>query len=247
MERDGQHLFRWRSHLPLALLPIAAFVFPRSAWMAVYLGKGIERSWDRFCLAIALLGLLIRVMTAGYVATGSSGRNTRSQTADELNTTGLYSLVRHPLYVGNFLIFMSFVMLLKDVLFVLFAAVAYALYYERIIMAEESFLLSEYGDGYRRWASRTALAIPNFTMWVAPARRFSWKVVLRREAYTFLQLSIVFFLVELAEASLLEGRSAWSWAGEEPIWLGLVALGLALLGVVWALRRFTNRLAVTDR
>ena len=32
----------------------------------------------------------------------TSGRNTHDQVADSLNTSGIYSIVRHPLYVGNF-------------------------------------------------------------------------------------------------------------------------------------------------
>ncbi|MGB8874133.1 MAG: hypothetical protein WCC75_12145, partial [Desulfobaccales bacterium] len=43
----------------------------------------------------------------GLPPRGTSGRNTQGQVAETLNTTGIYSLVRNPLYLGNFLIWLG--------------------------------------------------------------------------------------------------------------------------------------------
>lgn len=45
--------------------------------------------------------------TIGQVPKGTSGRNTSQQVADTLSTDGVYSVVRHPLYLGNFLMCMG--------------------------------------------------------------------------------------------------------------------------------------------
>ena len=91
-------------------------------------------------MAISFLGLAVRVYTIGCVPEGTSGRNVKEQRADELNTSGIYSIVRNPLYLGNFFICFglvaypapSFYMILSYVLLFL-------LYHERIIFAEEEF------------------------------------------------------------------------------------------------------------
>ncbi|MGC9453013.1 MAG: methyltransferase family protein, partial [Oceanipulchritudo sp.] len=38
---------------------------------------------------------------------GTSGRNTKQQVAYSLNTTGFYSVVRNPLYLGNFFMYLG--------------------------------------------------------------------------------------------------------------------------------------------
>ena len=59
-------------------------------------------------LGVSLLGEAIRIFTVGYAPRNTSGRNTiTGQIADELNVTGIYSQLRHPLYLGNFLMWRS--------------------------------------------------------------------------------------------------------------------------------------------
>src|SRR5262245_26050620 len=102
LERQGIWLFRWRSYLPLALIPFA--VWALSLNKTYFAGsKSLDSLYEIACLCISLIGLGIRFVVHGYALEGTSGRNTREQIADNLNTTGLYSLVRHPLYLGNIL------------------------------------------------------------------------------------------------------------------------------------------------
>ena len=94
-EKQGLSLFRWRSYWPLVGLALAVWIvwlrpnpYPELAWPA---------------LALGLLGLLVRIATVGYTPKNTSGRNTaEGQVAESINTQGMYSLVRHPLYLGNF-------------------------------------------------------------------------------------------------------------------------------------------------
>lgn len=101
-ELQGTWLFRWRSYAPLLFIVLIAVAlygyrwpFPIYSYYQVY-------AWS--CFGVSMLGLIIRCITIGHVPEGTSGRNTKQQSASELNTTGMYSILRHPLYVGNFFI-----------------------------------------------------------------------------------------------------------------------------------------------
>jgi protein-S-isoprenylcysteine O-methyltransferase Ste14 len=247
MIRQGHHLFRWRSYLPLAILPIIVVVFFQSGWVNDMLGAGMEEGWDYACLALALIGLSVRAATVGFVPAGTSGRNTASQKAAVLNTTGAYSLVRHPLYFANFIIFIAFVMGLKSLLFTLLATVLYFVYYERIMLAEEAFLESKYRQRYRDWAERTPLFIPRLSGWIKPALPFSWRTALMREIHGLLLIAVVFFAAEALEATVLEHRSLVSWMGEEPVWIVVLAVAVALYLPVVVIKKRTAWLRVAGR
>ena len=64
---------------------------------------GCTRRGSGFASAISFIGLVIRAIVIGYVPEQTSGRNTTEKFADELNSTGMYSIVRHPLYLGNYI------------------------------------------------------------------------------------------------------------------------------------------------
>ncbi|WP_436641424.1 methyltransferase family protein [Microbaculum sp. FT89] len=244
--RQGNWLFRWRSYLPLVIVPVAVIAFMQSDWVNRVLGDTVEDVWDYACFAIALSGLAVRGLIVGFVPRGTSGR-TSEQKAEALNTTGMYSQMRHPLYFANFLVFLGFMLVFKSVVFVLFGTVAYFLYYERIMLAEETFLEGKYGDQYRRWAEKTPVFLPRCSGWVRPALPFSFKSVLRREYPGFYLITIFFFVVEWLEATILDKENFVAWIAEEPAWLAFLIIGtLAYVGLRVA-RKHTTWLAVAGR
>ena len=110
-------------------------------------------------MVISFAGLILRVLIVGRAPIGTSGRNTREQAANTLTTTGMYSIVRHPLYLANYIIIIGFVMEFHVWWLVLLITCIYALYYERIMLAEEAFLREQFGDAFETWAAAT----PAFT------------------------------------------------------------------------------------
>ncbi len=178
-ERSGNWLFRRRSWLPLVLYGFALlvmFFYAESTHHSISNWK-----WGLACLGISLLGLFIRALTIGFTPKGTSGRNTDKQVADSLNQTGIYSVVRHPLYLGNFIMWLGLFLYIGVWWFVLICCLAFWLYYERIMYAEEAFLSRTYGTLYESWADRTPAFLPGLTGWVANNARFSFKNVMKRE------------------------------------------------------------------
>ncbi len=134
LEKQGTWLFKWRSYLPLFILPLFLIALRHSEYLERVFGDLMDDIYESLCLAISFLGLAIRCLTIGYGPKGTSGRNTKKQKAKILNTTGMYSIVRHPLYLGNFLIFLGITLFVQVWWFSLLAILAFWLYYDLVIL-----------------------------------------------------------------------------------------------------------------
>lgn len=246
LERRGARLFRWRSFLPFLMIPLALYFAPR-AGVGNEADDHLEHMWLFFCAGVCVVGLALRALITGYTPRNTSGRNTRRQKAESLNTTGMYSVVRHPLYFANFFIFSGFVLMFTSVEFYALAALIYYLYYLQIMMAEERFLVGRFGEPYEAWATRTPAFWPNPLLWKRPALPFSFKTVLRREAATVLLVSAVFFLFEFIEDVLVESDTILRWLREDYYWAAQFGLFAAAYLVIRYLKRNTNMLNVAGR
>ena len=129
----------------------------------------------------------------------------------------------------------------------LIASLGFALYYERIIWAEESFLRRKFGEAFTQWAEKTPAFLPDFRLWRRPDLPFSFRAVLRREYSGFYLIVVVMTLIELSGAVLGSGMSfaAW-WARGYPWALGLAAATLIFL-TLRTLKRHTSLLRVPGR
>jgi protein-S-isoprenylcysteine O-methyltransferase Ste14 len=247
MVRQGRWLFRWRSFLPLLLLPFAVGPLRQSDWMSEALGPRLASLWDYFCLLLAVTGLGIRIFTVGCVPAGTSRRSTREQSAASLNISGMYSLMRHPLYFGNFIIFIAFVLMLKNIFFTLLSGLVYCLYYERIMLAEEEFLKRHHGQSYCDWAALTPAFIPRLRGWIRPALPFSWRSALRREFHSVLLIGTIFLLIEIFRTPMGEIDTLIERLREKPFWLALFVFSAAFYLVVLIIKKWSRWLIVKGR
>ena len=194
-----------------------------------------NQGWGLFCLGISFAGLLIRAFTVGYTPKGTSGRNTEKQVAETLNQTGIYSVVRHPLYLGNFLMWLGLFLFVGLWWFVLICCLAYWLYYERIMFAEEEFLRKTYGSRYENWASHTPAFIPSLTGWVPSPATFSLKNVLKREYNGF--FATVFSFSALNAISYLMTEHRFNM---DTIWQIILLAGTGIFLALRFLRKSTK-------
>src|SRR5262245_10141899 len=239
MERNGHWLFRYRNHLPLLLVPLMAIALRHSEGIERRFGGVAEGVWEGLCIAVTLAGFAIRCLVVGYSFPGASGRNSRAQQAVSLNTRGMYSVVRHPLYLGNFLMMVGAISLIEVWWLTLVAVLAFLLYYERIIVAEEAFLANRFGSRYQEWASVTPAFIPAITRWQTPRVPFSVKRVLVRESPTFAQIVVVITMIVFACDWVVWGRLEYG----DFLLAGAAVLSLLLYFVVRAIRKNTRWLS----
>lgn len=212
-EKEGIWLFKYRSLLPIIILVIGSLLILRSE---IYPGSfslqdtSYEIYYEMFCLSVSLFGLGIRIYTVGHTPKNTSGRNTKQQIADTLNTSGIYSVVRHPLYLGNFFMWFGLAMLTGNVWFVFVFCFIYWLYYERIMFAEEQFLRRKFGTQYLDWSNNVPAFIPKFSKFSKSDLTFSWKKVLKQEKNGLAAIFLIFCMFDIA-GELIENDSHFNY------------------------------------
>lgn len=236
----GAWLFRWRSYLPLVLIAIIIPAFQEFSYP--FGSHAYDLLWEMFCISISLFGLFIRSYTIGYTPKGTSGRNTKSQVAEMLNTTGIYSTVRNPLYLGNFFMVLGVTLFLRVWWLSVIYALAFWLYYERIIMAEEAFLKDKFGKTYEDYLNRTPAFIPNFKLWRPNILHFSLKNVLKREYSGFFGVICAMMLLEIVGDYLERGAFVL-----DAVWVSIFLFGLFAYLILRTLKKKTKLLHVEGR
>ena len=201
-EEQGKWLFKYRGILPIFIFVIGTFLYLRTEFYpeTFFLEETpYEIYFETLCLLISLFGLAIRVFTVGYTPANTSGRNTaEGQVADELNTSGIYSTVRHPLYLGNFFMWLGPAFMTGNFWFIVAFCFFYWIYYERIMFAEEQFLRRKFNTIYTDWAQHVPAFIPNFKNYKKPNLKFSWKKVLKKEKNGLFAVFLIFCAFDVA-------------------------------------------------
>lgn len=239
-EQTGNWLFRWRSYLPLLLVGMILTELRNFEFIGQ--SETMDDLWEIFCLAISFFGLGIRIFTVGHTPKRTSGRNTSKQVADTLNTTGIYSLVRHPLYLGNFFIWIGISLFLHVWWLTLICILAFWIYYERIMFAEEAFLRNRFGKEYEDWACRTPAFIPKMNGWIKPELPFSLKKVLKKEYNGFFGITSMFTILEVLGDYFMERKL------EIDLMWGLIfGVGFIAFVTLWTLRKKTGFLSENGR
>jgi protein-S-isoprenylcysteine O-methyltransferase Ste14 len=242
LRKQGDILFRYRSYLPVVIILPALYLYVTNEHSVVHVPEAHRLAYELCCLAVAVLGELVRAKAVGHSADNTSGRNTaEGQLADSINTTGLYSVLRHPLYLGNYLMWLGLAALTQHLWFVLVFTAAYWLYYERIMYAEEEFLIGKFGDAYLAWSKRTPAFVPKFSQWTRSKLPFSWPKVVRQEKASILNLFLVFFAFQVARSWWRTGTvqvgSVWAWGlGLAVAWY-VVVKGLQMTTAILAADR----------
>ena len=209
-EKTGNWLFRYRGTIPLIIFfaGFALFVWRKMNPGTFFPGEMVnEKYFEYACLLVSLFGLFIRVYTVGHTPPHTSGGNVKKQLASVLNTTGSYSLVRHPLYVGNFFMWFGPALMTGHVWFIVIFCLSYWLYYERIMFAEEQFLRRKFGDPYVEWSMQAPAFIPRFGRFKKPAEPFSWRKVFRKEKNGLAAVFLIFFLFNVAGQVVIGERN----------------------------------------
>lgn len=236
----GRWLFQHRSHMPLlfAALFIPAlrnFEFLQDSHLS-------QLYWELFCLGVSLFGLAVRVMTVAFISEASSGRELSTPKAEHLNTTGIYSLVRHPLYLGNTIIWLGVASMMHIWWLSLSIMLISLLYHRLIVCSEEAYLGNRFGLEYHVWAKKTRAFIPSFQHWTRPKFPFSKAMVLRREYSGLFQVIAVFCVMN----AVLNYVAFDVWAIDLIFQYLLISISL-FCGSIWFTIKRTSWLPAPDR
>ena len=184
--RIGAFLFRYRGFLPVPFLLVPLLVPGRQTLTGWVIGG-----------AFIVVGEALRI--AGVSAAGTVTRR-RSRDVQRLVTYGIFSWVRNPLYVGNFLIWIGFVIGSGVLWFIPVAMILFAVEYSLIVRYEEGVLESIFGAEFLSYKARTPRWWPRPPASGTPGGQHDLGEALRSEVSTFAQY------VALAAAFYLKAR-----------------------------------------
>ncbi len=178
----GNYLFRIRSFTPIPVI-FALFYFAAPTSYSVAMGA-----------PFIAVGEFLRIWAVGY-----AGASTRARTlgaARDLVTTGPYSYVRNPLYLGNFLLSFGVCLLANVYWLVVVLVIGYFSQYLPIIALEEGYLLESCGKTYQAYRERVPRFAPSLRSYSNPsAHDFSWRRAIKSEKRTLTAIVCVIGLV----------------------------------------------------
>ena len=194
MAATGDALFRWRSYMPLVLVPL--FV------LSVLDNRPpTPLAWELSCFVIALCGLVLRAVVVGTAPQGASTRGTTRPTADSLSILGAYSIVRHPLYVANTLVAVGCSLLSGTWYLPVIVVLLSFVYHERIAAREEAFLQNTFGDAFRAWASEVPAMVPAVSRYRPSHVPFQFRKVVMQESHGLCAIGTAFLVLDTIEDS----------------------------------------------
>lgn len=194
----GNFLFKHRSFTPVPLIVLVFIVFK-----PIDMG-GQNISINMIGLCISLLGEMIRVISVGYAFAGTSGRESYLR-AENLNVTGIYSIVRNPLYIGNFFMFTGLVTVFSNSYALLVFGVFLILQYYFVVLVEENYLIETYGKDYETYCTRVRRIIPTFKDYRKNQNPFNLRKVIFKENDSVFNMLVVYLLVLLYKERVFTG------------------------------------------
>ena len=197
--------FLWRSRNWISILvfvPTALF----TVFSAPAASLGVWGEWACYTLGWVLFmaGGAYRWWATLYI----SGRKDT-----QVICTGPYSMSRHPLYFGTFLLGLSCAAFLQSLLFLVGLLVTGIVYLSITLPREESRLEAIYGDAYRDFQRRTPRFFPNWANYQSPESIVVNLSGLKAELFRAARWALIPLLAHLLWQARLE---AW-W----PHWMTL--------------------------
>ncbi|HBW87227.1 MAG TPA: lipid A phosphate methyltransferase, partial [Crocinitomicaceae bacterium] len=136
---QGTVFFRYRGQLPIIVILFSVFLI---VFFPINLTKEFRYGFYALSSLFVISGHIIRASTVGNRHKHTSGRNRSHHYAENLNTTGWYSVTRNPLYFANFLIWLGLSLSTQHIGVVLLVCSFFWFVYQRIILSEEDYLLT---------------------------------------------------------------------------------------------------------
>lgn len=184
------------------------FVYPLLAWVLLA-ARTTERSLH-VGIGLVILGEWLRFWANGYV--GHVKVNwTQKWRGDakigSLVTAGPYAFVRHPLYLGTFLIGAGFCVIADRLVVSLAALGFFLIVYRRKMSQEERLLRDEAGSPYLVYEAAVPRWLPTWQRYPNREGRWSWQgIAASREWKTLIWVIVVIVALYFREELMQQGE-----------------------------------------
>ena len=173
--RMREFVFRMRGGIWTLLFLAILFMVRESSWKIISVS-----------LVIIAMGQIWRCWSAGTIGL-YRGENVK---ALRLATKGPYSLMRNPLYFGNFVIGLGWSLIAGKFAVMIFVISFVILYVLVIIPHEEKFLRDKFGREYEEYCKRVKMFWPLKIDISAITAPVNWEIVRKSEIHTIISTVI---------------------------------------------------------
>ena len=196
----------------------------------------------RLGIPLVLLGAFLRFWANGYVGhvkVNWTQKERGEAKIGRLVTAGPYAFVRHPLYLGTFLIGLGFCVIVGNLWFSLVALVFFLLVYRRKMADEESMIRDEVGEAFERYQRAVPRWLPAGRRYAHPNGQWSWQgIVASKEPKTLMWLVVFFILLYFREEIIQEHEFlSGDKVGKHILLIGVALVLIAADGVFELMRR----------
>jgi len=184
MVQIGDFFFRYRNYL-FFFLYLALFIPSPPIFSESNAGPKFYLYPLIIGLCITVVGQLTRgaTISLAYIVRGGKDKKVY---AEQLVTNGIFAHCRNPLYVGNILMLTGVGILVNSLLYLLIFIPLFLFIYQAIVLAEENFLRSKFGNQFDAYAQRVHrwLINPSGLGKTLSEMRFLWRRWLIKEYNT---------------------------------------------------------------
>ncbi|MCY4401379.1 MAG: isoprenylcysteine carboxylmethyltransferase family protein [Candidatus Poribacteria bacterium] len=186
-QKIGNFFFKIRSFTPIPYI-IVLLYFANPTWISISIS-----------ILFITIGESLRIWSVGYA--GGMTRATALGAARDLVTTGPYSYVRNPLYLGNLLLSIGVTLFTNVHWLIPILIVGYIIQYLPIITVEEVYLLESCGTVYQTYQEQVPRFLPHFHPYPNPSYHdFSWSRAIKSEKRTLTAIIFVIGLILIRTA-----------------------------------------------
>ena len=211
------------------------WVYPLA--VALFATASTSETSLRLGVILVFLGEAVRVWADGYVGhvkVNAKQPWRQDQQSGHLITAGPYAYVRHPLYVGTFLIGVGFSIAARSLPLAVASLAFFLLVYPKKARREEQLILQEWGADYASYQTLVPRWWPTFRRYPSPHGQWSWQGIRASKEWKTLLWVIVALLAIYLWEEWFHEREIFTdaqWV-KQTILVGLIVVLVASDGII---------------
>lgn len=159
----------------------------QSGWLFFILVAVTGKIHGLLPLLLIISGEILRTLAAGTIKKNQA-----------LANSGIYRMVRHPLYLGSFLISTGFCLMCNNIILWIYFCFFFPACYIPAIILEEKFLQQKFKSEFQEYRKSVPAFFPLKLSRMNLRGNFSWTMVLKNgEHYNWIVLLVLIIVLEL--------------------------------------------------